>query len=107
MNFTDIDREDLRQYLKEVQNTMMPFGRFGPKECPPSGVPIYDLPPEYLAWFSERGFPQGQLGELMRMTHEIKSCGADEIFTPLRRARGGRSSVRKRKPNSSFNHDDS
>ena len=34
--------------LAEIEKTRMPFGKFGPKSFPPAGVPIYDLPAEYL-----------------------------------------------------------
>lgn len=97
MDFTEIDREDFRNLLGEIANTYMPFGRFGPKEFPPHGVPIFDLPPEYLAWFAERGFPKGRLGELMAVVCEINEVGMDSIFDPMRQARGGRHSIRKRK----------
>ena len=49
-----------------------------------------DLPPEYLSWFQERGFPKGRLGELMAQVCEIKSVGMDSVFDPLRQANGGR-----------------
>ena len=97
MDITEIDREDFWNLLHEIGNCSMPFGRFGPKEFPPHGVPIYDLPPEYLQWFSERGFPKGRLGELMAVVAEIKEVGMDSVFEPIRHARGGRVSVRKRK----------
>ncbi len=97
MEFTDIDRDDFRNLLMEIGDMMMPFGRFGPADFPPRGLPIMDLPPEYLQWFAERGFPKGRLGELMQSVCEIKSVGMDSVFDPLRQARGGRVSVRKRK----------
>jgi uncharacterized protein (DUF3820 family) len=86
----DIDREDFRNLLLEIGKTHMPFGKFGSKAYPPSGVPIMDLPMEYLAWFKERGFPKGRLGELMAEVFEIKDVGMDLVFDPLRQARGGR-----------------
>lgn len=97
MDFTEIDREDFRNLLGEIGNMAMPFGRFGPEKFPPHGLPIMDLPPEYLHWFNERGFPKGRLGELMASVCEIKDCGMDSIFDPMRQARGGRVSIRKRK----------
>ncbi|MBK1854492.1 DUF3820 family protein [Verrucomicrobiaceae bacterium 5K15] len=97
MDITEIDREDFRNLLNDIGNTFMPFGRFGPKDFPPSGMPIYDLPPEYLAWFQERGFPKGRLGELMEAVHHIKDVGMDSVFNPIREACGGRRSVRKRR----------
>ena len=89
-DFTEIDREDFRNLLLEIGQMRMPFGKFGIKAYPPAGVPIMDLPMEYLAWFYERGFPKGRLGELMAQVFEIKSVGMDSVFDPLRQAAGGR-----------------
>lgn len=86
----EIDREDFRNLLGELAEARMPFGKYGRKEHPPDGFPLYDLPIEYLIWFKERGFPKGRLGELMEAVFDIKSCGMDEVFEPLRRAAGGR-----------------
>lgn len=90
MDFTEIDREDFRNLLIEIAKARMPFGKFGMKAYPPAGVPIIDLPPEYLSWFAERGFPKGRLGELMEQVHAIKSVGMDSVFDPIRQANGGR-----------------
>lgn len=97
MDFTEIDREDFRNLLAEIGRTRMPFGKFGMKEYPPSGVPIMDLPPEYLSWFKERGFPKGRLGELMATVCEIKEVGMDSVFDPMRKALGGRFPLRQAK----------
>ncbi len=86
----EIDREDFRNLLGEIGKARMPFGKFGIKAYPPAGVPIMDLPEEYLAWFRERGFPKGRLGELMAQVCEIKAVGMDRVFDPLRQANGGR-----------------
>jgi len=94
MDLNGIDREDFRNLLAEIGGTRMPFGKYGMKEYPPSGVPIMDLPPEYLAWFKERGFPKGRLGELMAQVHTIKEVGMDSVFDPMRQAMGGRFSLR-------------
>lgn len=102
MNFTEIDRDDFRNLLLEISEAYMPFGKYGPEHYPPRGVPLTDLPPEYLSWFAERGWPRGRLGELMAMVSEIKATGAEEVFEPMRRARGGRVSVRKRRPGTDF-----
>jgi uncharacterized protein (DUF3820 family) len=89
-DFTDIDREDFRNLLIEIGKTRIPFGKFGIKAYPPAGVPIMDLPIEYLSWFKERGFPKGRLGELMAQVFEIKAVGMDSVFDPMRQAQGGR-----------------
>ncbi|MEO8613520.1 MAG: DUF3820 family protein [Luteolibacter sp.] len=90
MIFTDIDHEDFRNLLIEIGKTRMPFGKFGIKDYPPAGVPIIDLPPEYLSWFKERGFPKGRLGELMAQVEAIKAVGMDSVFDPIRQLNGGR-----------------
>jgi len=90
MDLTEIDREDFRNLLVEIGRMRMPFGRFGPKDYPPAGVPLVDLPPEYLIWFKQRGFPKGRLGELMAQVCELKELGMDLVFEPIRAANGGR-----------------
>ncbi len=89
-DITEIDREDFRNLLIEIGKTRIPFGKFGIKFYPPAGVPIMDLPIEYLCWFLERGFPKGRLGELMSQVCEMKSVGMDSVFDPIRRMNGGR-----------------
>ena len=97
MDLTDIDREDFRNLLVEIGRTRMPFGKFGIKAYPPAGVPIMDLPVEYLIWFQQNGFPKGRLGELLAQVCEIKSVGMDSVFDPIRRANGGRFPLRQEK----------
>ena len=89
-DFTEIERDDFKNLLLEIGKTRIPFGKFGIKFYPPAGVPIMDLPPEYLTWFYQNGFPQGRLGELLAQVWEIKSVGMDSVFDPLRKANGGR-----------------
>jgi hypothetical protein len=93
-----MDEEQLRDWmaadLADIARTRMPFGKFGPEHFP-RGVPIYDLPVEYLAWFASRGgFPKGRLGEMLRMVHQMKVDGLDSIFDELRRRAGGKTALR-------------
>jgi uncharacterized protein (DUF3820 family) len=83
--------------LEQISRYHMPFGMFGPKHYPPKGVPIYDLPAEYLAWFALKGFPEGKLGELLRLVYQTKADGCDGVFDAIRRKAGGR--YRLRPPN--------
>ncbi len=55
----------------------MPFGKH-------LNVLLIDLPLPYLGWFSKKGFPQGELGELMRIVHETKSDGMEHLFERIR-----------------------
>ncbi len=67
------DPEDLERLLE----WQMPFGRF-------AGRVLIDLPEEYLMWFAQREFPQGDLGRLMRLCYGIKVHGADVVVKELR-----------------------
>lgn len=87
----------LAKTLVEIARTHMPFGKFGPASFPPAGVPIYDLPYEYLAYFERKGFPSGKLGELLRYVYLAKRDGADAVFDPIRAIAGGRTSLRQPK----------
>ena len=80
--------------LELIGRYHMPFGMFGPKNYPPKGVPIYDLPAEYLAWFALKGFPEGRLGELLRVVYQTKADGCDAVFDVIRRKAGGRYKLR-------------
>ena len=89
--------ENLRDWiaadLADIGGTFMPFGKYGPEHHPPHGVPLFDLPLEYLCWFEKKGWPQGRLGELLRILHQLKTDGCDEIFNRFRQARGGRTEL--------------
>jgi len=75
--------------LDEIGRTRMPFGKYGPQHFPPNGIPIYDIPAEYLGWFANKaGFPKGRLGELLRMVHQMKADGSDTAFDGFRKRFG-------------------
>ncbi|TAE73345.1 MAG: hypothetical protein EAZ65_02030 [Verrucomicrobia bacterium] len=93
----EVRREEFRKLLGELSGLRMPFGKYGPAAVPPQGMPVHDLPVEYLLWFKERGFPKGRLGELMALVCEIKEVGMDALFDPLRQANGGRVSFRSKR----------
>ena len=89
----------IQRDLEEIGRTNMPFGKHGPIHHPPHGVPIYDLPVEYLAWFATKGgFPKGRLGILLQMVHHMKVEGLDAVFDSLRKRRGGKTPLRKPRP---------
>ena len=66
-----------KEDLPKIANQTMPFGRFKDRA-------LIDLPEAYLLWFVDSGFPKGKLGELMRLTLEIKVNGLESLIEPLR-----------------------
>jgi hypothetical protein len=63
--------------LQKLVSMTMPYGKH-------KGRVIADLPGNYLAWFAREGFPQGELGRLLQLMHEIDHNGLSELLRPLR-----------------------
>lgn len=55
----------------------MPFGKY-------KGRLIADLPGNYLTWFAREGFPDGEIGRLLALMHEIDHNGLSGLLDPLR-----------------------
>jgi uncharacterized protein (DUF3820 family) len=65
--------------LKKLVTITMPFGKY-------QGRLIADLPGAYLAWFAHKGFPRGELGNLLALMLEIDHNGLRRLLDPLRKA---------------------
>ncbi len=65
------------QQLLELASARMPFGKY-------AGRLLIDLPESYLVWFSQEGFPEGKLGNMLGIVYEIKVNGLEYLFDPLR-----------------------
>ncbi len=63
--------------LLKLAKMRMPFGKY-------KGRRLIDLPERYVVWFSQKGFPAGELGDMLRMVYEIKINGLEYLFKPLR-----------------------
>ncbi len=68
---------DPEQLLK-LASYRMPFGKYANRL-------LIDLPEPYVTWFANEGFPKGELGDMLRITHEIKINGLEHLFDPLRK----------------------
>jgi uncharacterized protein len=64
-------------YLLKLAQTKMPYGKY-------AGRYLVDLPESYVVWFSRKGFPQGELGDMLRAVYEIKTNGLEYLFEPLK-----------------------
>jgi len=56
----------------------MPYGKY-------KGRLIADLPGNYLTWFAREGFPDGEIGRLLELMHEIDHNGLSALLDPLRK----------------------
>ncbi len=65
------------QHLLKLARLRMPFGKY-------QGRVLIDLPEDYLLWFARKGFPQGELGDLLALALEIKSNGLTPLITRLK-----------------------
>jgi len=63
--------------LLKLAKMRMPFGKYKERR-------LIDLPESYVVWFAQKGFPAGQLGDMLRMVYEIKVNGLEYLFKPLR-----------------------
>jgi len=70
-------QSDPAQLLKLAQYRM-PFGKY-------SNRLLIDLPEPYVIWFANKGFPDGELGKMMAIVHEVKVNGLEYLFDPLRK----------------------
>ena len=69
------------QALEKLVSMKMPFGKY-------AGKALADLPGNYLAWFARKGFPRGELGQLLELMHTLDHNGLRDLLAPLQRAHG-------------------
>ena len=63
--------------LLKLAKTRMPFGKY-------EGRLLIDLPRPYVIWFAKKGFPEGELGRMLKVLYEVKMNGLEYLFKPLR-----------------------
>jgi len=63
-------------YLIRLANSRMPFGKY-------AGSLLIDLPEAYVVWFARKGYPKGEIGELLASLYAIKENGLEQLLRPL------------------------
>ena len=63
--------------LQRLVTIPMPYGKY-------KGRILADLPGNYLNWFARKGFPDNDLGRLLKLMHEIDHNGLIGLLKPLR-----------------------
>lgn len=66
-----------QQTLLKIARMPMPFGKY-------AGRHLIDLPEAYLLWFDKKGFPEGELGQLLQITLALKIEGLESVVRPLK-----------------------
>lgn len=64
--------------LMKLADARMPFGKY-------AGTRLVDLPERYVVWFSQKGFPNGELGRMLQAVYEIKVNGLEYLFDPIKK----------------------
>lgn len=64
--------------LLKLAEARMPFGKY-------AGTRLIDLPERYVVWFSQKGFPKGELGRMLQAVYEIKVNGLEYLFDSIKK----------------------
>ncbi|CAM3837035.1 MULTISPECIES: DUF3820 family protein [Flavobacterium] len=67
-----------QEQLVKLAHAKMPFGKYKDKY-------LIDLPEFYVVWYSNKGFPKGQLGEQLQLVYELKLNGLEDLVRNIRR----------------------
>jgi uncharacterized protein (DUF3820 family) len=73
-----LDQNQSKQFLLKLANTKMPYGKY-------EGRYMIDLPEYYVVWYRNKGFPKGQIGEMLATVYELKVNGLEELVRRLRK----------------------
>ncbi|MCB0462476.1 MAG: DUF3820 family protein [Flavobacteriaceae bacterium] len=73
-----LDQDQSKQFLLKLANTKMPYGKY-------EGRYMIDLPEYYVVWYKNKGFPKGQIGEMLATVYELKVNGLEELVRRLRK----------------------
>jgi len=66
-----------KEALERLIEYKMPFGKY-------KDWYLVDIPEYYYVWFSQQGFPEGKLGEMMRSVHDMKANGLGPLLVSLK-----------------------
>jgi uncharacterized protein (DUF3820 family) len=73
-----IDQDQSKKFLLKLANTKMPYGKY-------EGRYMIDIPEYYIVWYRNKGFPKGQIGEMLATVYELKLNGLEQLVRNLRK----------------------
>ena len=71
-----MEQDRQSKMLIQLVTMRMPYGKY-------KGTLLCDLPEPYLSWYQAKGFPKGQMGQLLASIYEIKLNGLESMLQPL------------------------
>ncbi len=66
-----------QEYLIKLAHTQMPFGKY-------KGRDLINLPEHYIVWYNNKGFPKGQLGEMLQLVYELQLNGLEDLVRNIK-----------------------
>ena len=69
----DVHSKENQAIFLKLSKYVMPFGKY-------KNMRLVDLPEPYVIWFANKGFPNGELGEMLKIVHTIKVNGLEYLF---------------------------
>lgn len=67
-----------QEKLIKLAHTKMPFGKY-------EGRFLIDLPEYYVVWYSNKGFPKGELGLQLQLIYELKLNGLEDLIRNIKK----------------------
>ena len=76
--FFILKMEQNNKELIKLAHTKMPFGKY-------EGRFLIDLPEYYVVWYSNKGFPKGELGLQLQLVYELKLNGLEDLIRNIKK----------------------
>ena len=73
-----MDDTKSKQFLIKLAQTKMPYGKY-------KGRYMIDLPEFYVVWYRNKGFPKGQIGEMLATVYELKMNGLEDLVRNIKK----------------------
>ena len=73
-----LQQDQSKQFLLKLAKTKMPYGKY-------KGRYMIDLPEHYVVWYKTKGFPKGQIGEMLATVYELKVNGLEYLVRNIQK----------------------
>ena len=70
--------DNSKQFLIKLAKTKMPYGKY-------KGRFMIDLPEHYVVWYKTKGFPKGQIGDMLATVYELKVNGLEHLVRNIQK----------------------